>query len=675
MAEKQHPLGNEKELTPEVHDPYAHSMATVVPTMGGEFAQNEKVPSETEEAMHDLKDDGESEVEDLIDSFVPFPPLKGIAEERMPLTFRAVIIGICLGSLVNASNVYLGLKTGFTFGASMFGAIFGFGIAKALSKTRIPLLGGEFGHQENSIIQASATGAGGLSGLFVAALPAMYQLELLSPQPKDDFSRVITLTLVCSFFGLFFAVPLRKFFIIQVSRELRLIFPSATATAMTIRSVHAVGTRASEAVKKLKALGIAFAASMVQRIVSYYCIGILYDWHIFTVSFPNSLHHIAQSTFLWFFIWGKYNNAAIHGENWAFLQGLNVAWSMMAGTIIAWGIGGPLLVHYGECIGIRSYEDDPQWALYTNFQSLGQIGKQAPSPRYWFLWPGVMIMVCASMAELFIQYRTIFFGFKTAYANIMGGINGQLKKRGKNVAFFEKQSAHQSREDHVEDFATPEQQVNGWLWSIGLITLNLIAGGIASGAADMCTSLVSDFRVGFLLRTPPNLQFIAQAVGTFIAVFLAPGIFIVFMAAYPCLIHPDDYEICPFSALSVSAWRAVAEAVTLPELPIPRSSVIFACVMAGASIVQVIVRHFYLIGPREKWRRFLPNWMAMAISFVIPQTYYAIAAVMGAHISHAWARRYPENFRIYMYAVAAGMIAGEGLGGFVGACLELGGVR
>lgn len=49
-------------------------------------------------------------------------------------------------------------------------------------------------------------------------------------------------------------------------------------------------------------------------------------------------------------------------------------------------------------------------------------------------------------------------------------------------------------------------------------TLNLVAGGIASGAADMSTSLVSDFRVGFLLKTPPNLQFYAQAVGTFIAV-------------------------------------------------------------------------------------------------------------------------------------------------------------
>jgi uncharacterized oligopeptide transporter (OPT) family protein len=84
----------------------------------------------------------------------------------------------------------------------------------------------QFGPQENSIIQAAAAGAGGLSGLFVAALPAMYQLELLSKNPVDDFGRILTMTLVCSMFGLFFAVPLRKFFIINVARELRLIFPS-----------------------------------------------------------------------------------------------------------------------------------------------------------------------------------------------------------------------------------------------------------------------------------------------------------------------------------------------------------------------------------------------------------------------------------------------------------------
>ena len=46
--------------------------------------------------------------EEVLDLFKPLPPLPGVAEEAMPLTIRAVIVGIILGSLVNASNVYLG---------------------------------------------------------------------------------------------------------------------------------------------------------------------------------------------------------------------------------------------------------------------------------------------------------------------------------------------------------------------------------------------------------------------------------------------------------------------------------------------------------------------------------------------------------------------------------------
>lgn len=44
----------------------------------------------------------------ITDLFVCFPPLKGVEPETSPLTVRAVLTGIVLGSLVNASNVYLG---------------------------------------------------------------------------------------------------------------------------------------------------------------------------------------------------------------------------------------------------------------------------------------------------------------------------------------------------------------------------------------------------------------------------------------------------------------------------------------------------------------------------------------------------------------------------------------
>lgn len=51
----------------------------------------------------------EPEQDGPMDLFSPLPPLKGVPEERMPLTGRALLVGIILGSLVNCSNIYLGM--------------------------------------------------------------------------------------------------------------------------------------------------------------------------------------------------------------------------------------------------------------------------------------------------------------------------------------------------------------------------------------------------------------------------------------------------------------------------------------------------------------------------------------------------------------------------------------
>lgn len=60
----------------------------------------------------------------LVDDFVadPFSPFNDLPEEKeWVLTLRAVFFGLCAGALVNASNLYLGLKTGWTFPANLFG--------------------------------------------------------------------------------------------------------------------------------------------------------------------------------------------------------------------------------------------------------------------------------------------------------------------------------------------------------------------------------------------------------------------------------------------------------------------------------------------------------------------------------------------------------------------------
>jgi uncharacterized oligopeptide transporter (OPT) family protein len=125
----------------------------------------------------------------------------------------------------------------------------------------------------------------------------------------------------------------RKFFIIYVARELRLVFPSASATAMTIRSMHDAINGEVLGKKKMKALSIAFVGALLLRVVSQYAEGIIWEWHFFW----------------WFYVWGHYKNAAIAVENWGWfvqftpafigsgmLVGLNVAISFLAGSVIAW---------------------------------------------------------------------------------------------------------------------------------------------------------------------------------------------------------------------------------------------------------------------------------------------------------------------------------------------------
>jgi uncharacterized oligopeptide transporter (OPT) family protein len=89
-------------------------------------------------------------------------------------------------------------------------AIVGFAVLKSVSKAvgnHVPILGGDFGPRENNIVQTAAMASGGLSNVFVSAMPALYQLGLMSPTPQQDYWRIVSLTAVGGYFGFFFATP------------------------------------------------------------------------------------------------------------------------------------------------------------------------------------------------------------------------------------------------------------------------------------------------------------------------------------------------------------------------------------------------------------------------------------------------------------------------------------
>jgi uncharacterized oligopeptide transporter (OPT) family protein len=128
---------------------------------------------------------------------------------------------------------------------------------------------------QNNIVQTVATAAGGLSNVFVSAMPALYQLNLLTT-PLKDFWHITMLTAIGAYFGLFFATPLRSFFVIHAARDLQLVFPSSFATATTIRSMHMASGGARLAKQKMKSLSIAFCWAMSCRLISQLAIGFLW---------------------------------------------------------------------------------------------------------------------------------------------------------------------------------------------------------------------------------------------------------------------------------------------------------------------------------------------------------------------------------------------------------------
>ena len=62
----------------------------------------------------------------------------------------------------------------------------------------------------------------------------MYSLGLFSERPEQDVGKLIALTAAAAFFGIFFAIPLRKYYIVKQ----KLTFPTPAATAITIRATQ-----------------------------------------------------------------------------------------------------------------------------------------------------------------------------------------------------------------------------------------------------------------------------------------------------------------------------------------------------------------------------------------------------------------------------------------------------
>ncbi|KAI0850221.1 OPT superfamily oligopeptide transporter [Daldinia vernicosa] len=171
----------------------------------------------------------------------PYPPRTEEELKRLPegrhFTLRGVAVGLLVGLIICFSNMYFGLQTGWISMMTMPASLLGFGIFKTLSRH----LTFPFSPVENVLVQSVAGGMAimPLGCGFVGVIPAMeYMMDSSEQGPiKLSMWKLIIWSLGLCYFGVVFAVPLRR----QVIIREQLKFPSGFSTAVLIGVLHSKG--------------------------------------------------------------------------------------------------------------------------------------------------------------------------------------------------------------------------------------------------------------------------------------------------------------------------------------------------------------------------------------------------------------------------------------------------
>lgn len=186
-------------------------------------------------------------------------------------------------------------------------------------------------------------------------------------------------------------------------------------------------------------------------------------------------------------------------------------------------------------------------------------------------------------------------------------------------------------------------------------TINLAAGLVSAASAHQSTDMVGDLKTGHLVGASPRAQFLAQLAGSVFSIFTGFSFWLLFASAYPCIID-DQISQCEFSLQAVTAWQAVAQALTTSNT-VPQSAIICALVVSVFVVLFVITTENFI--PKD-YHGYVLNWNLVGVALINTDQGIILALFLGALASYLWKRSHPDNHKMYLYSVASGFIAGEG---------------
>jgi putative OPT family oligopeptide transporter len=576
-------------------------------------------------------------------------------DDAVQLSVRAVVTGMVIGGVMSISNLYVGLKTGWGLGVTITACIIAYAVFKGLEQVVAAWRDRPFSILENYTMSSVASTAGYMSSAgLVSAFPALY----LTTGRLLEWWEIMAWIAALSSLGVFMAIPLKR----QLINVDQLPFPSGIATAETLKSMHAAG---DGAVTKARAL---FAAGAVGGLTAFWRDGFAALPALSRFAFPTEFAAFGRD------LLAKYT-IGIEGSLIMLaagaIMGLRVAASMLVGSLLLYGVVGPILVERG--ITEPGYRGIVSWTL----------------------WPATALMVTSGLLSFALKWRTILRAFG-GLAKLVGGstaaddddplarievpaswfVIGTLVTGSACVVlghlffgiswwmgavavlvtfFLSIVAARATGETDITPIGAMgkiTQLVYGVL-APSNITTNLMTASITSGAASNAADLLTDLKSGYLLGGNPRRQTIAQFFGVL-------GGAIVSVPAYLFVVqrNPEQLGSATLPAPAAKVWAGVAELLAKGIEALPAGALSAIAIGAAVGAVLTLLEEF---APR-RLRRWIPSPTGLGIAGVIP-AFNSISMFVGALLAWLFAKASPRAAEAYTIPLSSGLIAGESLVG------------
>ncbi|WP_373046900.1 OPT family oligopeptide transporter [Vulgatibacter sp.] len=584
------------------------------------------------------------------------------------LTVRAVVTGMILGAVMCLSNLYVVLKTGWSLGVTLTACILAFAIFRGLEATKV--VKNEFTILENNAMGSVASAAGFMTGGGnMAAFPALLMLTAVRPSGISMFVWFAVIALL----GVFAAIPVKR----QLINREQLAFPTGTATAETLRSLHETAhAKAGAGNEKARLLGIAAA------------IGAALAWF-----------RDAKGAFMPFNIPGSiplpFEIAGRAAKDWTLtlkselvlfgagaLMSFRTGWSLLLGGLLTYVFLAPSLVAQG-LVGEVTYKAIVGWTL----------------------WPGAALLVASGLTSFALDWRSVGRSFAG-----LSRIFRKKKQEEQNDPMAEVEcpdawfpigfallgpvvvvlmwwlfeiplwagaiavplavvmgfvAARVTGETDVTPTKAlgPVTQLVYGVATPGNLAGNLMSANVTGGIGLHAADLLTDLKSGYLLGANPRQQFYAQLFGCIAGAAVVVPAF--------ALLVPDASALGgeEWPAPSALVWAGVSQAFTNGLDALAPSARKAAFVAGLLGIALALAERF---APR-RIKAFVPSASGLGIAMVIPGS-NAIAMFLGSFVAELVRRWKPKLAERAIVPVSSGFIAGESLMGIAIALLVVLGV-